>query len=133
MINHNILKNIILTIILLSSLVLLGLALYISSINGRYGEGFYYFTIPFIIHVIFGVFLAIFVYNKKNSKNVLKISIFYSSYFITAVYAILQWPGGDDGPGLAWFYGVVGGSLITMFFGIIFIIYSIVLIKQKIR
>jgi hypothetical protein len=98
------------------SAVLLFLSLAITGAFGPlYSGSFYPFTLPFIISTAVLVALVIAGLIIKRARAVLFWIVIplHGLLFLPFHFAITRWPGGDDGPGMAWLCLVGGGSCIA--------------------
>jgi hypothetical protein len=79
-----------------------------------YYGSFYWFTVPFLFHAIFCFLMSAYCLFRPNAelKKIIRwgVMLFPLSWF----FAMIQWPGGDDGPGMAWLFYVGGPSLLSM-------------------
>lgn len=96
---------------------LFALSLFISGAIGFYSN-FYSFTIPFIIASFSCFILGLcgLLIKKKRRTNFIIAIIVFGFLIVPHLYAILQWPGGDDGPGMAWALFIGGGSFLATIF-----------------
>jgi len=98
------------------SVILLLLALTITGAFGDvYAGSFYSFTLPFIIMAATLAVLALAGLLLRPVRGVifwLAIPL-HGFLFVPFLCAIVRWPGGDDGPGMAWLLFVGGGSCIA--------------------
>lgn len=112
-------QKIILISILIFSFFLLLAGLEITGLIPPYSGSFYTFTVPFLLQVLVCVLLSVYSLIKKNKLIYYSSILLFSSLFLSARYALMHWPGADDGPSLAWFFIIVYGSYITCILGII--------------
>ena len=109
------------TVLLLVSLMIVG------TFAPLYEGHFYPFTKPFIFSSGFIVVLAIWGIAQQEARKV----IFWSAVTLQGLlylpyrYAINRWPGGDDGPGMAWVFLVGGGSYIAALIAVVVIIIAL--------
>jgi hypothetical protein len=113
------------------SLLLFGFSLLLACNAWR----FYVFTLPFIITSGALVGLAatgIIVHRTRTAMFWIAIPL-HGLLFLPFYFAMSRWPGGDDGPGLAWMVFVGGGSCIAGALAIILTVIGIVLTARKIK
>jgi len=91
------------------SILLLMLGLYVSVAGS-----FYWFTIPFFVHVVMNILLSVKFYFYPSAELKQKKDWLFRLLPITAIFPMFLWPGGDDGPGMAWMLFVGGGSLFAV-------------------
>jgi hypothetical protein len=111
--------------IAIGSLLLFTLSLIITGVFPFYPADFYAFTVPFMI-VSFGSFLLalIGILIRKAQKFFFITSLILFALLVAPyAYAISQWPGGDDGPGMAWTIFVGGGAFLAAIFGFFVLLY----------
>lgn len=86
---------------------------------------FYWFIIPFFVQSVFSAALVW----KAGSSEALrkKALILFGSLPITWAFAMIQWPGGDDGFGIAWCISLGLSSFAGLAF-LIFGIWSLILL-----
>lgn len=117
------------------SAVLLFLSLVITGVFGSlYAGSFYPFTLPFIIAT--GVLVALTVTGvsaKRARARLFWIAVpLHGLLFLPFYYANSRWPGGDDGPGLAWLFFIGGGSYIAGLVALIIaVIAAVISIRKK--
>ncbi len=102
------------------SLIILFLALIVIGLFPFYPGSFYWFTIPLITQalVAFGLSSAYSLNRIPSTKMACTVFIIHLLLPATWYFAMSKWPGGNDGPGLAWYYFVGGGSLIASLLGV---------------
>jgi hypothetical protein len=78
---------------------------------------FYWFTLPFLADTAVCVVLccAGVVIRRTRQTVFWVVAPFHALLFVPFLFAMALWPGGDDGPGLAWLFLIGGGSLIAFF------------------
>ena len=109
------------TVLLLVSLMIVG------TFAPLYEGHFYPFTKPFIFLSGLIVVLAIWGIVQQKARK----AIFWSAVTLHGLlylpyrYAINRWPGGDDGPGMAWVFLVGGGSYIAALIAVVIIIIAL--------
>lgn len=94
-------------------LVLLVLGLVIIGAVPFYAGSFYWFTLPFLLIAAAGAYMPLArVASGELSGNrhgeILVAVLLPVAWF----FALTQWPGGDDGPGMAWAMGLGLGNLL---------------------
>jgi hypothetical protein len=89
-----------------------------------YAGSFYLFTLPFIISsglcfVLASLALSI----LKNHSSVFWVTtVLHGLLIIPYGFAMSLWPGGDDGPGMAWCYVLGEGSCVAAVVSIILVL-----------
>jgi hypothetical protein len=115
------------TILLLLSLMIVG------ALGPIYDGSFYPFTLPFI--VLAGVCILPPISGlvaKKARPLMFWISIpLHGLLILPFRYALKRWPGGDDGPGLAWGFIIGGGSCVACLIALALLTVGIRLVLQK--
>ncbi len=83
---------------------------------------FYRFTIPHLVIVgLTLLVLGVAAFTRLSSLFMLvTMTVALSVTLITAVYVAAQWPGGNDGPGITWFYLIGGLCMINVAASIVF-------------
>jgi hypothetical protein len=109
---------------ILSVLVCAGLlfhswmAFSITGILPGYAGSFYWFTIPHLVVLpLSTVSVALDAVRRKRATFIATL-ICISCLLPTRFFAGRQWPGGDDGPGIAWVYGIGLASLLSTVVGL---------------
>ena len=106
----------------LTVLFLLGinafLSFQITGILPGYSGSFYWFTVPHLLLVIACCLIVYIDYKLGATWSLTLAWIFILVLPVTYWFAISRWPGGDDGPGLAWALLVGGVSLVSVLVGI---------------
>src|SRR5512135_131116 len=109
------------TVLLFCSLAIVG------ALGPVYSGSFYPFTLPFIF--LAGISLVLSICGLVVRRIRAYIFWFAASshglLFLPFYYAIRHWPGGDDGPGLAWGFLIGGGSCIAAIIAIVFLLMTI--------
>jgi hypothetical protein len=101
------------------SILLLLLGLIISgAIPVLYPGSFYWFSIPFLIHATASTFLSAKCHFRPSPLLKKKRNGAFWCLPVTAMFPMFLWPGGDDGPGMAWMFIVGGGSIIIVLISI---------------
>jgi hypothetical protein len=106
------------TVLLLVSLMIVG------TFPPIYEGNFYPFTGPYII--MSGLIVAMAFWGSAHQQS--RKAIFWAAVplhgllYLPYRYAINRWPGGDDGPGIAWVFLVGGGSCIAALVAVVLII-----------
>jgi len=78
----------------------------------------YWFILPHLLALLLSVLaVALDAIVRKRGTYALALACI-SAPLLTWAFAVLKWPGGDDGPGLAWVYGVGIASLLTTTLGL---------------
>ena len=116
------------------SLVLLFISLAIVGALGTLYDGsFYPFTLPFIVWAGLCAILSIIglVTTRTRSAVFWVVTPLHGLLFLPFRFAIKRWPGGDDGPGMAWAFFVGGGSCIAGLLALVLILMGIILIVRK--
>lgn len=128
---HQIMKKRLISVLAVS-LILLMLALWIAVILAG---NQYAFTYPFLSASLISVLVSGpgLYFKRWRSPTFVVSTILLAFLFIPASYALRCWPGGDDGPGMAWILFIVFGSRIAAILSIALLIGSIVLalVKRK--
>ena len=105
-------------IIAVWSLVLLFLALEITGLLPPYSGSHYWFTLPFIANVavtfVLGLIAAM---REKSRSNYYLAPALFLFVPVTWYFALARWPGGDDGPGMGWYFSLGLGMLIAFLIG----------------
>ena len=85
--------------------------------------GCYSFALPFILSAGLCVLLVVLglIWKQLRATAFWVVMPLHGLLFFPYRYAIARWPGGDDGPGMAWLILVGGGSLIAAFLAIMVI------------
>ena len=107
-------KIIILIIAALWSLLLLLAAMMVSGAFPFYAGSFYWFSVPFHFHASTCMLLSVMCLLRPNQDIRKIISWLLRLLPISWIFAMMQWPGGDDGPGMAWLLLVGSGSMISL-------------------
>lgn len=110
------------------SLLLFMLSLIISGVFPFYPADFYRFTAPFMItsFICFVLgFCGLLIKTKRRFLFIISL-ITFGLLILPHLYAILQWPGDDDGPGMAWALFIGGGSLFAMLFAFFVLMHCLV-------
>ena len=92
---------------------------------------FYPFTLPFILQSTACVICACFAIFSRHRRLFFWITVALNGLLILAHhYAMSRWPGGDDGPGLAWLLilkpVVIISGIISVIWGLL-----VVILKKK--
>lgn len=98
------------------SLGLFGLALTVTGIFPFYPAECYPFTQPFLIVSLLSSVLSaagFVIQNRQRIVFIISLCLF-ASLVVPWWYAMRQWPGGDDGPGMFWMLFVGGGSILAL-------------------
>ena len=96
------------------SVFLLLIGLTVAGVFPFYAGSYYWFTLPFLFHAAACSFLSI-KCQIHPSAGLRKIIIWVVRLFpLSWLFAMVQWPGGDDGPGMAWMYFVGGTSILSL-------------------
>ena len=94
------------------------LAYTITGVLPGYAGSFYWFTIPHLILLPVSV-VAVALYAVKRRNTMFTAALICLSCLLpTWFFASFQWPGGDDGPGMAWVYGIGLVSLLNTAIGV---------------
>ena len=109
---------------ILSIVVCAGLLLHswmaytVTGILPGYAGSFYWFTIPHLVLLPLSIVLV--VLDSMHRKRAVFIGTFICLPCLlpTWYFASSQWPGGDDGPGMAWVYGIGLASLLSTVIGL---------------
>lgn len=109
--------------------------LIVGAFGSLYDGSFYPFTLPFI--VLAGTCVAVAVaglVGKRIRSTMFWIAApMHGLLFLPFQFAISRWPGGDDGPGMAWLLFVGGGSCIAGVLSLVLIVIAIIMTVQKKR
>ncbi|MBW4057041.1 MAG: hypothetical protein HIU83_16940 [Proteobacteria bacterium] len=84
-----------------------------------YQGSLYWFAIPFLIHAASCSFLSFQCHFNPTADLVKKKNKLFVLLPVSAIFPMLLWPGGDDGPGMAWMFGVGGVSIVSVAVGIL--------------
>ena len=105
------------TVVCVGLLLHAWLAFSITGIVGGYAGSFYWFTIPHLLLVpLSAVMVALHAILRKEGTLTASF-LCLSCLLLTWLYAGAHWPGGDDGPGMAWIYGVGLASVLSTALG----------------
>jgi len=78
---------------------------------------FYIFTLPHFLLLIGGITTLVFNFFQRKTLliwvAIIQILLLLASWY----WAMHHWPGGNDGPGLAWYFLIGGASLISAILG----------------
>jgi len=98
-----------------------------------YAGSFYLFTLPFIISSAFCFVLASIALGISKIRPIVfwVVTILHGLLYFPYRLAITRWPGGDDGPGMAWFFILGEGSCVAAVVSIILILCVAVSIVVK--
>lgn len=90
----------------------------ITGIFPGYSGSFYWFAVPHLVllPLCIGAIFADILLKRKITFLIASISLL--CLFATYAFALEQWPGGDDGPGMAWAFAVGFASLINVIIGV---------------
>jgi hypothetical protein len=116
------------------SALLLLLSLTATGAFGFLYEGSYYtFTLPFIVATALVLSLAVsgLVATRIRSSMFWFVTPLFGLLYFPYQYAVAQWPGGDDGPGMFWLLFVGRGSQIAGILAIVIIVTGIVIRIRK--
>jgi len=116
------------------STLLLLLALTITGTFGdAYAGSFYSFTLPFIVMAATVAALSLAGLLLSRARRVLfwLVVPLHGLLFVPFLHAMVRWPGGDDGPGMAWMFFVGVGSLIAGLQSLVLVVCRIVGIVRK--
>jgi hypothetical protein len=82
---------------------------------GFYAGRFYWFTSPFIVASGLCAATAIWGVSSRSQRSAVFwiVAPWQALLFPAFAFAMAQWPGGDDGPGMAWLLPVGGGSALA--------------------
>ncbi|MES9972375.1 MAG: hypothetical protein ABW092_20270 [Candidatus Thiodiazotropha sp.] len=102
------------------SLILFAASLLIASTANQ----FYVSTLPFIVTSGLIVILAFIAAQSDRLRRGLYWAVVSMHWllFVPFFFALNRWPGGDDGPGLAWLLFIGSGSFIAFILAIVFAI-----------
>ena len=105
----------------------------VGALGPLYDGSFYPFTLPFIVWAGLCTILSIMglVIKRARSTVFWVVIPLHGLLFLPFRFAIKRWPGGDDGPGMAWAFFVGGGSCIAGLLALVFILIRIFLIAGK--
>ena len=81
-----------------------------------YPARLYDFTLPFVSHAIGTHITAVLGVVIRRIRSIIfwPAIALHGSLVLSCRYAMSQWPGGDDGPGMGWFFIVGGGSYVAL-------------------
>ena len=96
------------------SLFLLLIGLTVTGVFPSYAGSFYWFTLSFLFHTATCFFLSVKCQIRPNADLRKKITWSIRLLPLSWFFAMVQWPGGDDGPGLAWMLFVGGASVLSL-------------------
>ena len=106
------------------SLCLLLLSLFVvGAFDPLHARSFYAFTLPFIILAALCVVIAVVGLVAKPARAVaFWVSTLLHGFLVLPYrFAMNQWPGGDDGAGMAWMYLVGWGSYVSIVLAVMLI------------
>lgn len=78
----------------------------------------YTFTAPHLILALLCTGAVLIDYLKKRLWSLVLSCVLILGLPATVWFAATRWPGGDDGGGLWWFFGVGGTSVVAIFLGL---------------
>jgi hypothetical protein len=94
------------------------LAYTVTGILPGYAGSFYWFTIPHLVLLPLSAAVVVLDAVRRKRATFLAALICLSCLLPTWLFAGSQWPGGDDGPGMAWVYGIGLASLLSTAIGL---------------
>lgn len=84
-----------------------------------YPGNFYWFTVPFIaasgscaVAAVVGL-----CWRARRSAVFWIVGPCHTALLVPFLFAMVQWPGGDDGPGMAWLFLIGAGSVVAFLLG----------------
>ena len=90
----------------------------VTGILPGYAGACYWFTIPHLVLVPVSAAVVVLDVVKRKKGTLITTLICLSCLLPTWFFAGAQWPGGDDGPGMAWVYGIGLASLLNTVVGL---------------
>jgi hypothetical protein len=90
----------------------------ITGILPGYAGSFYWFTIPHLVLLPLSAAVVALDALRRKRATFIAALICLSCLLPTWFFAGSQWPGGDDGPGMAWVYGIGLASLLSTAIGL---------------
>lgn len=94
------------------------LAYTVTGLLPGYAGSFYWFTVPHLIILPLASALVLAAMLHQNTRIWFASLLCVCAILPTWLLAALSWSGGDDGPGMAWWYGVGLASLLTTALGL---------------
>jgi hypothetical protein len=90
-----------------------------------YGGSFYLFTVPYLVQMALCFVasgIAVIWHVRLPSRTILvAVAVLLAAAPLSWHFAISRWPGGDDGPGMAWYIYIgllaIGGTLVSLYIG----------------
>lgn len=110
--------------LILSVLVCAGLLFHswmaytITGVLPGYAGSFYWFTIPHLVLLPTAAVMVVLDAVRRQRATLVAALLCLVCLLPTWFFAGTQWPGGDDGPGMAWVYGIGLASLLSCAVGI---------------
>ena len=110
--------------LILSVLVCAGLLVHswmaytVTGILPGYAGSFYWFTIPHLILLPLSAAVVALDAVRHRRATFIAALVCLSCLLPTWFFAGSRWPGGDDGPGMAWVYGIGLASLLSTAIGL---------------
>jgi hypothetical protein len=109
---------------ILSVLVCAGLLVHswmaytVTGVLPGYAGSFYWFTIPHLVLLPLSAVVVALYAMRRTRATFIAALICLSCLLPSWFFAASQWPGGDDGPGMAWVYGIGLASLLSAAIGL---------------
>lgn len=105
----------------------------VGALGPLYDGSFYPFTLPFIVLVGICTTLSIIglVAQRARSAVFWVVTPLHGILFLPFRFAMKRWPGGNDGPGMAWLFLLGGGSCIAGLLALVLIVIGIIIIAGK--
>lgn len=103
----------------------------VTGILPGYAGSFYWFTIPHLVLLPLSAAVVVLDAIRRERATFITALLCLSCLLPTWFFAASQWPGGDDGPGMAWVYGIGLASLLSVAIGIPLIYIAYRLSKRK--
>lgn len=99
-------------LICVSLLIHSWIACTVTGILPGYAGSFYWFTLPHLVMAPLAIAVIAVHAKLRTRTSFVSAFICLSCLLPTWFFAGSQWPGGDDGPGMAWVFGVGLSSLL---------------------
>ena len=93
----------------------------VTGILPGYAGSFYWFTIPHLLLLPLSVVAVVLDAVRHQRATLITALICLSCLLPTWFFASIQWPGGNDGPGMAWVYGIGLASLLSTTMGLLLV------------
>ena len=90
----------------------------ITGIFPGYAGSFYWFTVPHLALLPLSVVMVALDAVRRSKATFVAALTCLSCLLPTWLFAGVRWPGGDDGPGMAWVYGIGLASVLSAAIGL---------------